>query len=157
MLCSFWKDMLSSHDPSENQFWFRLPRSGKSPCLADRGKAWWLLCQPSPDETMATQTLLRESSPAQENISWFWFWFGSCKRSQVPNNPAQGNIQLIYKWFIYCIWLIMCYLPPNDSKHFMKGKELQSHHPIPLIKVDASEISLWKRSSFDRKSRVSIT
>src|SRR5205085_496845 len=30
-----------------------------SPVMAEYGKAWWLLCQPSPNEGMATQKLLR--------------------------------------------------------------------------------------------------
>ena len=33
-----------------------------SPCRADTGKAWWLLCQPSPKTSAATSQLLRASS-----------------------------------------------------------------------------------------------
>src|ERR1017187_6937173 len=33
-----------------------------SPCRAEVGWAWWLLCQPSPNEMSATHQLLRESS-----------------------------------------------------------------------------------------------
>src|SRR5271166_479593 len=33
------------------------------PCLAERGSAWWLLCQPSPLVRIATTQLLRLSSP----------------------------------------------------------------------------------------------
>ena len=36
------------------------PRS--SPCRAEAGKAWWLLCQPSPKTSSATSQLLRASS-----------------------------------------------------------------------------------------------
>src|SRR5580704_8057724 len=33
-----------------------------SPCRAEVGCAWWLLCQPSPNVSRATHQLLRESS-----------------------------------------------------------------------------------------------
>ena len=34
----------------------------RRPCLAERGNAWWLWCQPSPNESSATQVTLVDSS-----------------------------------------------------------------------------------------------
>ena len=39
---------------------------GPKPWRAEWGKAWWLLCQPSPKVTAATQGLFIELSP----LSW---------------------------------------------------------------------------------------
>ena len=35
---------------------------GRRPCRAEVGKAWWLLCHASPNESGASQARLRDSS-----------------------------------------------------------------------------------------------
>ena len=41
----------------------------RSPCAADVGKAWWLLCHASPNDSGASQARLRDSSPVDEILA----------------------------------------------------------------------------------------
>src|ERR1044071_8291926 len=65
------------------------------PCRAEVGCAWWLLCQPSPNEIMATHQLLRESSRvAKRRAPHMWV---AELTSQVACSPATMRRQFAHR------------------------------------------------------------
>ena len=71
-----------------------------SPCRADVGCAWWLLCQPSPKVSSATHQLFRERSRVAKRLNKLWRRRGQVfpdrYHSRILKTPRECRIALIY-------------------------------------------------------------